>query len=482
MSEQNYKVIWDESLNQIHEEYKSKGQEAEFNLWFNMEYVEDTMNVITVNVPSDFMWTTMVSKGYVSAVEHKITELCGINVTLQYIVKKKSSPSQPVIQPPAPQETTKTEEVKDIPVQQEEKDIPEEEKSAQKNFKKHPDLNEDLTFEKFVYGENSEFAYSASLAAAKNPGKAFNPLLIYGGTGLGKTHLMQSIGNYIYNHSEKEDIKISYVSAENFTNDFTKSIRENTMEKFKNKYRKLDVLLLDDIHFLIDKDSTQEELFHTFEALFQRHAQMVFTCDRPLSELKGITDRLRSRFSLGTPIDLQPPSYETRKAILQKKLASRNETISDEVLDYIARNVQSNVRELEGCLTKLLGYAELLQKPLNLEIAKKQLSDSISQANDGTITIDIIQKVVANHYNISLSDIKSTKRNKKIVIPRQIAIFISRKLTEYSYPEIGEEFGGQHHTSIMYSFEKVEDWLKTDSNLNSTVELLIKEIKEYKTK
>lgn len=495
MSEQIYKSIWDEALNQIHEEYKANGQENEFILWFKMDYVEDTMSDITVSVPSQFMWKMMVTKGNVKTMENKIEELCGQKINLKYVVgdskQANSSESNQTEQVQTsvpnfsreftssvphnePQFTQQVKEPKTEPVPQ---------KDAQPKVNRiHPDLKEEYTFDRFVCGDNSDFAYSASLAAAKEPGRRYSPLLIYGGVGLGKTHLMQAIGNYIYNNPPegRENVTICYLSLENFTNEFTKSIREGTTEKFKNKYRSLDVLLLDDIQFLKEKEATQEELFHTFEALSQRKAQMVFTCDRPLSELNGIEDRLKSRFALGTPIDLKTPSYETRKAILQKKLELQGKTISDDVVDFIAKSVQSNVRELEACLNKLVNYAELLNKPLSIEIARKQLSDNITNTAGGIVTIDTIQKVVSNHYNISLSDIKGKKKSATIAFARQIAVYLSRQLTEYSFPQIASEFGGRDHTTIMHSCNKIESALKTDSNLNSTIDLLTREIKEYK--
>lgn len=538
MSDKIYQAFWNEVLRLIREEYIEKNKEDEYKIWFNMEYVRDTLTEITVAVPSDFMWAKMVELGYVGAVEDKITELTGQKITVNYIAKNKiknskpvspeekgtkesvtisapteisvqvvntESPSENIIrkteqktlseteEPTARQETRKTHSY--IPVFSALENPEEEESKAEKDtenskiypsefenhytLKKHPQLREEYTFESFVPGENSEFLYNACLAIAKNPGIKWNPLLIYGGVGLGKTHLMQSIGNYLYKE-RNGNIKICYISAENFTNEFTNSIREGTTDKFKAKYRKLDLLLLDDIHFLQDKEATQEELFHTFEALDGNKSQMVFTCDRPITELKGIEDRLRTRFTHGLSIDLIPPNYETRRAILQKKLNILEKNIPADVVDYIAKYVQTNVRDLESCMQKIVGYAELLSKPLTIEIAQKQLRDIFSQPASGSISVETIQKVVADHYNISLSDIKSKKRNKKFVIPRQIAIYIARQITEFSFPELGNEFGGRDHTTAMHSYEKVVDQLKTDSVLDTTIQMLIREIKDYK--
>lgn len=468
MSEQNYRVFWEEALNQIHADYKSKGLENEFKLWFNMDYVEDTLSAITVSVPSEFMWKTMSDKGYVTAIAEKIQELTGQSIALNYVVKSRPLSFE--------DEEIKADEKISSSADKTEITVETAEKPA---FKKHPQLVENYTFDNFVAGENSAFAYNAALAVAKNPGKAYNPILIYGGVALGKTHLMSSIGNYIYN--EKGDsLKICYISAENFTNEFTAALANKTIDKFKAKYRNLDVLLLDDIHFLQNKKGIQEELFYTFEELYNNKKQMVFTCDRPITELKDIEDRLRTRFSRGMSLDLLPPNYETRCAIIQKKLSIAGKEIPTEVVNYIAKNVQTNVRDLEACLTKMIAYLDIIKKPLTIEIAQDQLRDMINQPSSGTITIETIQKVVADHYNISISDIKSKKKPQKYVFPRQIAVYISRQITEYSFPEIGNEFGGRDHTTIMHSFEKIENAVKTDSALNSTIQLLIREIKDYR--
>ena len=303
--------------------------------------------------------------------------------------------------------------------------------------------------------------------------------MIYGGVGLGKTHLMQSIGNYIYKE-KGPSAKICCVSAESFTNEFIASLHDKTPDKFKNKYRKLDVLLIDDIHFLQDKEGTQEELFHTFNALFDNHSQLVFTCDRPITELKNITDRLKSRFGLGMNVDIQMPNYETRRAILTQKLSSQGKEIPEEVIDYIAKNVQTNVRDLQASLLKMIAYSDLIGSTLTIEIAQQQLRDTFSSPVSGTINIDTIQKVVAEQYSISLSDLKGRKRDRKYVKPRQIALYIARNLTEYSLKELGNEFGGKDHSTVMHSLEKIEDELKTDSQLNSMIQMLIRNIKDYK--
>lgn len=313
---------------------------------------------------------------------------------------------------------------------------------------------------------------------AKNPGKAYNPILIYGGVGLGKTHLMQALGNFIYSNNEKS--KIAYTSAENFTNEFTASLKNQTIDNFKKKYRSLDVLLLDDIQFLEGKEGTQEELFHTFNSIYDKNGQIVFTSDRPIKELKGFTERISSRFSRGLNVDLQPPNYENRLAIIQKKLELLHKSIPQDVIEYIAKNCQTNVRDIESCITKSIGFAELVGKPLTVEIAQNQLRDTINDPYSGTITIENIQKVVAEHYNVSVADLKSKKKDRKFVIPRQISIFICCSLTEYSTTEIGNEFGGRDHTTIMHARDKVESLLKTDSSMNSTVNLLIRATKDFR--
>ena len=473
MSSQNYKDFFEEAIKQIREEMNANNQSDEFTLWFNMDYVEDTLSQITVSVSSEFMWIQMNSKKYVQRLEDKINELTGQQISITHIVKNKQTVSVPKKEPLPEPETKTTINEPEIVHQVEKKSGP-----TENSHNKHHQLNENFTFETFVPGENSIYAYNASISAAKNPGKAYNPILIYGGVGLGKTHLMQALGNFIYSNNEKS--KIAYTSAENFTNEFTASLKNQTIDNFKKKYRSLDVLLLDDIQFLEGKEGTQEELFHTFNSIYDKNGQIVFTSDRPIKELKGFTERISSRFSRGLNVDLQPPNYENRLAIIQKKLELLHKSIPQDVIEYIAKNCQTNVRDIESCITKSIGFAELVGKPLTVEIAQNQLRDTINDPYSGTITIENIQKVVAEHYNVSVADLKSKKKDRKFVIPRQISIFICCSLTEYSTTEIGNEFGGRDHTTIMHARDKVESLLKTDSSMNSTVNLLIRATKDFR--
>lgn len=475
MSERIYEEAWEYTMKVLHDLYKSQNKEDEFKLWFNMNYVEDTIDTITVSVASSFLQQTMQKKGNFDIVLKKLKEITGQeDIRLNCIVVKEEL-----------SESKKTESLNDEKPSK--KSVEPETSSSNSNaaenkkanFKKHQLLQEEYTFDTFIPGDNSNFAYNASIAVAKNPGKQYNPILLYGGSGLGKTHLMQAIGNYIYNNGG-EKLKICYVSAETFTNEFTVSIKEGKTNAFKNKYRNLDVLLLDDIHFLQNKEQTQEELFYTFNALHEKKAQMVFTCDRPIKEIKNMAARLVSRLANGLCIDLQPPSYETRVAILQKKIDLMDKTLSQDIVEYIAKNIETNVRDLEAALNKVFGYADLVEKKPDLEITKHLLKDVMDSGSTESISIDVIQKVIADNYQISVADLKGKKRDKKFVIPRQIAIYVARELTEMAYTDIGNEFGGKDHSTIMSAYNKIAEQIKIDSSLESKIQLYIREIKEYK--
>ena len=471
MAKELFKEAFQYAMKELEKEFKAKNNDEEFSLWFKMNYVEDSIDSITVSVPSDFMKTMISSKGYFDLLQKKLKELTAQNLKIKCIIKNDNAEKtiDDIPEKPAPSKEPKIETVeKSKPTEGEE----------QKN-KKHPLLQENFTFDTFIPGENSDFAYKASLSVAQNPGKKYSPILIYGGSGLGKTHLMQAIGNYIYTHGG-EKLKIYYGSAESFTNEFTTSISSKKVNQFHNKFRNLDVLLLDDIHFLDNKEGVQEALFYTFNALHEKQAQMVFTCDRPIKEVKNMTERLVSRLSNGLCIDITIPNYETRVAILNKKLELMGKKLNQDIIDYIAKNVETNVRELESALQQILAYSDIIEAEPTLEMAKHQLKDILNSNSAQNISLDIIQKVVAENYQVSVSDLKSKKRDKKYVFPRQVAIYIARELTEISYSELGNEFGGKDHSTIMHAYEKISEGIKLDSSLEAKINILIREIKEYK--
>ncbi|MCQ2575394.1 MAG: chromosomal replication initiator protein DnaA [Treponema sp.] len=490
MSGQIYKEVWQFAMQQLQEEYKAKNNEDEFKMWFNMQYVDDTIDTINVSVASIFMQQMMQSKGYFDIVKNKINTISGQNINICAVVKSdNTSNSKENILSAENKETPASEgnfsrDIKAKSFEPEEENFENnsenEENNKNKVFKKHPLLKTEFTFETFIPGENCNFAYNAALAISKNPGKQYNPVLIYGGSGLGKTHLMQAIGNYIYNNGG-EKLKIYYGTVEAFANEYTLAMANKKIPQFNDKFRNLDVLLLDDIHFLEDKKGFQEELFYTFNALHERNAQMVFTCDRPVREVKNMADRLVSRLSNGLCIDITIPNYETRIAIIQKKIEFMGKTLSQDIINYIAKNVETNVRDIESALNRIFGYEELTGQELTLEIVQSQLRDLLKKEVNENINLEIIQKVIADNFNISLADIKSKKKDKKFVFPRQIAIYIARNLLEISYKELGAEFGGKDHSTIMHSYEKMEEAIKTDANLESKIKIYIKQIKEYKS-
>lgn len=455
----DYEVFWKETISLL----KKELSEQEFIMWFNnMHYLSSAEAEITLSVPSSF-YKDQIIKRYLPLIEDKLVALTGNQIKISFKI--------------APSKVSKT-------GSREAKDGSENEPAAaripeKKAVRSHPKLNGDYSFEKFVIGENNSFAANAAFAIAKNPGTAYNPCLIYGGVGLGKTHLIQAIGNQAYN--EFPNLTIAYVTAEEFANEFIFSIKEKASHKFKNKYRKVDVLLIDDIHFLPGKVETQEELFHTFNALYDANKQMVFTCDRPVSELKSLSDRLRSRFERGLNVDLQPPNYETRIAILKQKIEGKKVEIPNEVIELVCKNVTTNVRDLEKALTKLLAYADLVNKKITLEIAQRQLKDFFAQPQQRNITFDLIQRIVAEYFGLSSTELKSKKRTKAITLPRQIAMYIAREITEYSTTEVGLNFGGRDHTTVMHACQKIENELKTDATLEPTVQHLIRTIKEFKS-
>jgi len=337
-------------------------------------------------------------------------------------------------------------------------------------------LNSRYTFDNFVIGSSNKHAHAYCLAVAHSPAKTYNPLFIYGGVGLGKTHLIQAICNQI-KHNQPEGGKICYVSSEKFTNELIDAIVHRSTAAFRQKYRTLDVLVIDDIHFIAGKESTQEEFFHTFNALYDAHKQIVFSSDRPPKEITNLQERLVSRFGWGLAIDVQPPDLETRVAILKKKIEREPVSVPDDVIFFIAQLIKTNIRELEGALIRTIAYSLLEEAPITLQLAKEVLKDLLREPTK-LITVDFIQRCVAEEFSISLQEFKSKRRNKQVVLPRQIAMYLSRELTELSLPEIGERFGGKDHTTVLHSFKKIKEDIQKSPGLKEQVEKVIQIIKQ----
>ncbi len=335
-------------------------------------------------------------------------------------------------------------------------------------------LNSKYTFDTFVVGNSNRFAHAACYAVGETPSRAYNPLFIYGGVGLGKTHLMQAIGHRILSNNPK--YSVMYVSSEQFTNELIGSIKDDNTPGFRNKYRNIDVLLIDDIQFLAGKERTQEEFFHTFNTLYEANKQLVISSDRPPRNIPTLEDRLRSRFEWGLITDIQTPDLETRIAILRKKAQSDNFNIPYDVLDYIANYIDSNIRELEGALVRLVAFATINNKPLNMTTATEALKDILPPPGPKLITIECIQKAVCKFYGLDISEMLSKKRNKQLVVPRQVAMFLCRRLTDASLPLIGDQFGGRDHTTVMHSVDKINREVSEQAELAIAVEQLCKQI------
>lgn len=335
-------------------------------------------------------------------------------------------------------------------------------------------LNPKYTFNTFVIGNSNRFAHAASLAVAESPARAYNPLFIYGGVGLGKTHLMHAIGHYILQNNPKS--KVVYVSSEKFTNELINSIKDDKNVEFRNKYRNVDVLLIDDIQFIAGKERTQEEFFHTFNALHESNKQIILSSDRTPKEIPTLEDRLRSRFEGGLIADIQPPDFETRIAILKKKADIDNINIDNEVMVYIATKIKSNIRELEGALIRIVAYSSLTNREVSVDLASEALKDIISSKHAKQINVDLIQDVVSSYFNLRIDDFKSQRRTRNVAYPRQIAMYLCRKLTDMSLPKIGEEFGGRDHSTVIHAYEKVSNKLKEDDSLKETINDLTKKL------
>lgn len=449
---------YDESMEQIWINAQANLEKVltqqSFATWVRpIRYRRSNDSAIELSVPNRFIQEWVTEK-YSQLIQESITTLTGNRYAVHFTIDEKTAA-------PAPEEK---------PV---EDTARKKERGGRSTTTFTPALYGKFTFDSFVCGSGNQFAFAACQAVANNPASSYNPLFIYGGVGLGKTHLLYAIGNKIIR--DNKDARIYYYTSETFMNEMINCIRNRKMEEFRNKFRKADALLIDDIQFMVGKEATQEEFFHTFNTLYESHKQIVIASDKYPKEIPDIEERLRSRFEWGLIADIQPPDTETKVAILKKKAELNRIRLPDDVAMFIASGATTNIRELEGMLIRLGAYASLTGQEITLQMARENLKDIIVEKSRD-ITIETIQKTVADHFRIKLSDLKSSKRLRNIIYPRQIAIFLSRELTTTSYPEIGEKFGGKDHSTIIHSVRKIEKELSTSPETKETVELLRKKL------
>jgi chromosomal replication initiator protein len=444
--------LWQQVLSVI----QTKLSKPSFDTWLkSTKATVFTDNSVVICAPNNFAREWLESR-YTKLISSTIFDYVGKQVEVKFIIETeetKSSPasSAPVALPPKGPAIVTQEE----------------------NFTNM--MNARYTFDTFVIGSGNRFAHAASLAVAEAPAKAYNPLFLYGGVGLGKTHLMHAIGHYVLEHDP--DAKVLYISSEKFTNEFINAIRDNRGEGFRSKYRNIDVLLIDDIQFLAGKEQTQEEFFHTFNALHEEGKQIIISSDRPPKEIPTLEDRLRSRFEWGLITDIQPPDLETRIAILRKKAKAENLDIPNEAMIYIANQIDTNIRELEGALIRVVAYSSLINQDISVHLTSEALKDIIPSSRPRVITILDIQQKVGEFYGMKLEDFKAKKRTKAVAFPRQVAMYLARELTDFSLPKIGENFGGRDHTTVIHAHEKITTALKTDQELSKIVQNLSEKIK-----
>ena len=443
------KSLWEKTLIII----KSEMSEVSFNTWIkSCEPISISSNTIKISVPNSFT-QDILEKRYKDLVINSIEAACSKVYSIEFIMESDIQEAE----------------------EKEEKIIKSTEKSSiVVNDEMSSTLNPKYTFDSFVIGNSNRFAHAASLAVAEAPAKAYNPLFIYGGVGLGKTHLMHAIGHYVLQNNS--NAKVVYVSSEKFTNELINAIKDDKNEEFRNKYRSVDVLLIDDIQFIAGKERTQEEFFHTFNELHDANKQIILSSDRPPKEIPTLEARLRSRFEWGLIADIQAPDFETRMAILKKKADVEKLNVANEVMVYIATKIKSNIRELEGALIRIVAYSSLTNRPITVELATEALKDIISNKQNKNVTMDVIQDVVAGYFNLRVEELKSQRRTRNVAYPRQIAMYLSRKLTDMSLPKIGEEFGGRDHTTVIHAYEKISDALTKDESLQHTVNDITKKL------
>ncbi|RAU91776.1 chromosomal replication initiator protein DnaA [Paenibacillus sp. YN15] len=441
--------LWQQILSVI----QTKVSKPSFDTWLkSTKATVFNENALLICAPNTFAKEWLEAK-YAKLIQSTVAETLDRHVDIQFTIDDVPPPAAvqtaPAVQPPRP--------------------------AAAMLHEDSFSLNPKYTFDTFVIGSGNRFAHAASLAVAEAPAKAYNPLFLYGGVGLGKTHLMHAIGHYVLEHNPSA--KVLYISSEKFTNEFINAVRDNVGESFRNKYRKIDVLLIDDIQFLAGKEGTQEEFFHTFNALHEESKQIIISSDRPPKEIPTLEDRLRSRFEWGLITDIQPPDLETRIAILRKKAKAENLDIPNEAMVYIANQIDTNIRELEGALIRVVAYSSLINEDVTVHLAAEALKDIIPNSKPKVITIHDIQQRVGEFYGMKVEDFKARKRTKAVAFPRQVAMYLSRELTEHSLPKIGEAFGGRDHTTVIHAHEKISSSLANDQELAKIIRNLTEKIR-----
>jgi len=448
----------EELWNKILEVIKKELRPQAYNSWFSQtKVVKFGENELIISAPGDFCkdWLEKHYTGFIKDIfKRTIGSDDNLKIEFRTADQKFSAPARSTLNP---KKTTK----KSVPFLKDNKLV----------------LTPKYTFDNFVVGNSNRFAHAACLAVAQSPAKSYNPLFVYGEVGLGKTHLIQAIATHIMQHSDKTKIKALYISSEKFTNELINSIKDGSTAAFREKYRSVDVLLIDDIQFLAGKERTQEEFFHTFNTLYDSNKQIVITSDRPPKDIPTLENRLISRFEWGLITDIQPPDFETRIAILRKKSQAENINVPAEVIDFIAEKIPSNIRQLEGALTKLTAYSTLTKKELSISLAQDILKDIIPLENK-KISVGQIQKAVTDYYTIKVNSLLSKKRTKDIVLARQVAIYLSRELTDLSLTSIGEAFGRRDHTTIIHSYTKIKNKIEKDKDFKNIIDNLTLDIKK----
>ncbi len=445
---------WDKILETVRDEHNLSA--ISFKTWLqplSVYHVDESAHLVTILVPTVQMGVDYISQKYMFPLKVAIAEMTGVEYDLEFILPNQTgSAAHKQAQPAAAASSLNT-------------------------VLEKANLNPKYTFDTFVVGSNNKFAHAASLAVAESPGKMYNPLFIYGGAGLGKTHLMHSIAHFILN--ENPQAKVLYVTSETFTNELIDAIRNSSntaISSFREKYRSVDVLLIDDIQFIIGKEATQEEFFHTFNDLHDNKKQIILSSDKPPKEIETLEARLRSRFEWGILADISSPDYETRVAILRKKEESDGYNIDDEVIKYVASNIKSNIRELEGALNKLIALSHLENRDISVELAEEALKDIISPEADREVTPELILNTVAEHFHIQPSDISGSKRSSDIVVPRQIVMYLCRSLIDMPLTSIGSFLGKRDHSTVIHGINKIEQEIASSQQMAETVDVIRKKI------